>query len=84
MKQTAQGELLDIIVHLRKLLTAYDSAGFVIKNSLEQIDENAEDFAKTLRPQLIDTANGVYELLKRLESLPAYENMRKNALTNDS
>ena len=80
MKPTEPGELLNVIVHLRKLMTAYDSANFVIRNSLEPLDEKAEDLAVTLRTQLTDTANGIYELLQRLEGLPAYDKLRKDIL----
>lgn len=76
----AQGELRHVVVTLRQLLTAYDSVSFVMDGSLEDIDPTAEDLATALRPQLRDTANGIYDLLARIEQLDSYVQLRKREL----
>lgn len=79
-KRIPPGEILAVIKALRGLLAAYDTAAFVIDGSLEVISVDAEILAKTLRPQLRDTANGTYELLAKLEDLPSYKRVRQDAL----
>lgn len=75
------GELPHVVVRLRKLMSEYYACEFILSGSLEAIDPKAEDQANSLRLQMKDTANGIYELLERLEGLPAYARLRKDYLT---
>ena len=68
MRSIPPGERGNIIVMLRRLMTAYDSASFVLDGDLSEIDTAAESLASTLRPQIEDTANGIFQLLEILES----------------
>lgn len=77
---TDPGELFNVVRGLRSLLAAYDTAGYVVRDSLAAIDPRAEDLALTLRTQLYDTANGVFELCELLESLDEFQTIRQAEL----
>ena len=81
MANSKDSDLRSTVIALRQLMAAYDNASFVVQGSLERIDGAAEDLAGTLRPQLRDTANGIYDLLARLETLDDYTKLRREALS---
>lgn len=74
------GELRNVVVRLRQLLSAYDNASFVVRSDLSPLDDHAEALASSLRPQLRDTANGISDLLARLEDTPGYTRLKKEIL----
>lgn len=80
MAKVDPGEIRNVVVHLRKLLAAYDDAGFVVRDSFADISDEAEVLLTTLRPQLTDTSNGIYELLAAIESTDMYTAIRKEEL----
>lgn len=76
----SSGDVLPTIVVLRKLMSAYDDAAFALRASFEDVDEHAEVLAAQLRLQVRDTANGVFELLEHIETLPEYQRQRREKL----
>lgn len=79
-KTVDPAELLHVVQVLRKLMTAYDAVHWVLDGSLNDISQQAEAYATTLRPQVRDTAEGIRDLLEQLETLPAYKSVRQAQL----
>lgn len=73
---TQPGDLIEIVRRLRRLISAYDNAQYVIHGSFQTIDPTLEVLAQQLRPAVDDTASLICGFLERIEALPAYVEQR--------
>lgn len=72
------GDLMDAVRKLRRLLSAFDDARFVINGSFASLDAELEAAAVDLRQHTQEGATSVFQFLEKLEQHPEVVKQRRH------
>lgn len=81
LKKLQPGDVLDVVIRLRKLMSFYETASYTLYANFENVGGPAleEEAAKARRTLELSTAR-VASLLAEIEKTPYYQELRKRTL----